>query len=92
MLAEDLNVALPLTVLGPRGVRAGRSAASSRGRREAGVDPGRRRTTYLPPLNTEYELFTAGQAAHAGGGVRHQPQDSLDLATPPVGPVAQAGP
>ncbi len=90
MLAEDLNVALPLTYWV----------------REAYVPPLKADDTLdvvpseliavddthvIWPMNTEYEIFTVNGVSHTLGAVfvlnHHEP---LRPAAPPVGPIAQA--
>ncbi len=99
VLAEDLNVALPLTywvttsdtlpaktVPGQR--KPGQPDAPARDDVKAElirVDP----THVIWPVNTEYEIFTTAQRQHTLGAVfvlnHKQP---LTLGVPPVGPVA----
>ena len=90
MLAEDLNVAFPLTRLGPRGVRpADRRAARRRSATPGPTRSGSTRRTVIVPRNTEYEIFTVGKARHTLGAffvLNHK--TPLDLGVPPVGPVA----
>jgi hypothetical protein len=89
MLAEDLNVALPLTYW----VREAYQPAD-RGELSGDLKP--EVVTVAPqrvywPINTEYELFTVHGKSHTQGAVfvlNHQ--EPLTLATPPVEPVATA--
>jgi hypothetical protein len=89
MLAEDLHVALPLTYW----VRNANEPAI-RGKLAGDVKPelitvGKNR--FLWPVNTEYELFNTRGKPHTQGAVFVINQrGSLDLATPPVLPVAKA--
>ena len=89
MLAEDLHVALPLTYW----VRNANEPAI-RGKTAGDVKPelitvGKNR--FLWPVNTEYELFNTRGKPHTQGAVFVINQrGSLDLATPPVLPVAKA--
>jgi hypothetical protein len=89
MLAEDLHVALPLTYW----VRNANEPAI-RGKLAGDVKPeliavGKDR--FLWPVNTEYELFNTRGKPHTQGAVFVINQrGSLDLATPPVLPVAKA--
>jgi hypothetical protein len=90
ILAEDLNVAFPLTDW----VREAfvspleRRAASFR---DPGRGPIRVDGTHLVvPRNTEYEIFTVGQERHTLGAffvLNHE--TPLDMGVPPVGPVAR---
>jgi hypothetical protein len=89
MLAEDLHVALPLTYW----VRNANEPAI-RGKLAGDVKPeliavGKNR--FLWPVNTEYELFNTRGKPHTQGAVFVINQrGSLDLAAPPVLPVAKA--
>jgi hypothetical protein len=89
VLAEDLNVALPLTAwvthsdLPPS--RANRAASSPLRPAPIAVD----QAHLVYPLNTEYEIFTTSGKQHTLGAVfvlGHQ--RPLELGVPPVGPVA----
>jgi hypothetical protein len=90
MLAEDLNVALPLTdwVREAFVTPVAKRAASF-------VDPGAApvrvdATHLIVPRNTEYEIFTVGTARHTLGAffvLNHK--TPLDLGVPPLGPVAR---
>jgi hypothetical protein len=90
LLAEDLNVALPLTqwvtrAFEPPGASE-RSAEVPLGPEPVYVD----RTHVIYPLNTEYEIFTVNGQAHALGAVFALGQRApLTLGVPPVAPVAQ---
>ncbi len=96
MLAEDLNVALPLSywvrdAYTPP-AQAERPASARDGDKSVGVkaeltqvDP----THVFWPVNTEYELFTVNGQRHTLGAVfvlNHK--EPLRPAAPPVGPVA----
>ncbi len=87
MLAEDLNVALPLSYW-VRDAYTPPSQGDKSTEVEAGlitVDP----THVIWPMNTEYELFTVNGQRHTLGAVfvlNHQ--RPLTPAAPPVGPVA----
>ncbi|MCH8830228.1 MAG: CehA/McbA family metallohydrolase [Planctomycetes bacterium] len=91
MLAEDLNVALPLThwvtraytppTKGNKNSDAGTKAELIR------VD----KTHVIYPLNTEYEIFTVNGKRHTLGAVfvlNHK--TPLPMGAPPVGPIAAA--
>jgi hypothetical protein len=89
MLADDVNVALPLTYWVTRS-----DTPPSRGDKNSPpveprltvVDP----THVIYPMNTEYEIFTVGGKSHTLGAVfalNHK--NVLDLGTPPVRPIAQ---
>src|SRR5262245_6192124 len=90
MLAEDLNLAAPLTdwVREAFVPPVERRAASFR---DPGPDPIRVDGTHLiVPRNTEYEIFTVGKERHTLGAffvLDHK--TPLDLGAPPVGPVAR---
>jgi hypothetical protein len=90
MLAEDLNVASPLTdwVREAFVPPVDRRAASFR---DPGPGPIRINGTHLiVPRNTEYEIFTVGKERHTLGAffvLNHK--TPLDLGVPPVGPVAR---
>jgi hypothetical protein len=89
MLAEDLHVALPLTYWvtsayepAVRGARAGELKPEL-------IQVAKDR--FLWPVNTEYELFNTHGKPHTQGAVFVLNQRAaLDLATPPVTPVAKA--
>ena len=90
MLAEDLNVAFPLTDW----VREAYVPPVERrqdGFRDPGPDPIRVDATHLiVPRNTEYEIFTVDKKPHTLGAffvLNHR--TPLDLGTPPVVPVAR---
>jgi hypothetical protein len=90
LLAEDLNVALPLSYWVTRS-----HTAPARGDKNTGtnlrpepiaVDA----THVIYPLNTEYEIFTTGQRRHTLGAVfvlGHK--TPLELGAPPVRPIAE---
>lgn len=90
MLAEDLNVALPLTYwVTQSGTAAtdtnGHSASKSNGLMH--VD----RNHVIYPLNTEYEIASVDHRRHLLGAVlalNHR--EPLDVAVPPVGELAAA--
>lgn len=89
MLAEDLHVALPLTYW----VRDAYEPAA-RGKLAGDVKPELIKVAtnrFLWPVNTEYELFNTKGKAHTQGAVFVINQRvGLELATPPVAPVAKA--
>ncbi len=90
MLADDLNVAFPLTYWVTEAhespVKAAKSVRNSPGNVPIEVTP--RHIIY--PLNTEYELFTYGGRRHTLGAVfvinHKQP---LELGAPRVVPIAE---
>lgn len=90
MLAEDLNIAFPLTDWVREAFVApiARRAATFR---DAGTDPIKVDATHLVvPRNTEYEIFTVGKERHTLGAffvLNHK--TPLDLGVPPFGPVAR---
>lgn len=88
MHAEDLHVAMPLTYW----VRNSGEPAS-RGKLAGEVKPELIRVAknrFLWPVNTEYELFNTNGKPHTQGAVFVLNQkEGLDLATPPVAPVAK---
>jgi hypothetical protein len=89
MLAEDLHVAFPLTYW----VRNAYEPAQ-RGKQPGDIQPKLvqvAKNRFLWPVNTEYELFNTRGKPHTQGAVFVLNQrGALDLATPPVTPVAQA--
>jgi hypothetical protein len=89
MLAEDLHVALPLTYW----VREAYEPAQ-RGKLAGDVKPELiqvAKNRFLWPVNTEYELFNTRGKPHTQGAVFVINQSKgLELATPPVAPVAKA--
>ena len=90
MLAEDLNVALPLTqwVL-EAGVfpKSGKKTAALQNAELIEVDS----THVIHPLNTEYEIFRVGGKNHTLGAVFVLDQkEPLELTAPPVTPIAAA--
>jgi hypothetical protein len=89
LLAEDLNVALPLTYWVTRsGVPASRGDKSAL---EAGAELIRVDDTHVVyPLNTEYEIFTVDGKQHTLGAIfalNHK--RPLAMGVPPVAPVAR---
>ena len=90
MLAEDLNVALPLTdwVREAFVTPVAKRPASFQ---DPGANPVRVDATHvIVPRNTEYEIFTVGTARHTLGAffvLNHKTR--LDLGVPPLGPVAR---
>jgi hypothetical protein len=90
MLAEDLNVAFPLTYWVTEAFASPNSAP--KGPLQA-IDPKPLpvdKTHIIYPLNTEYEIFTVGKERHTLGAffvLNHQ--KVLDLGVPPVGPVGE---
>lgn len=91
MLAEDLNVALPLTHWVTKAytppTKGDKNTDVSSGAKLIRVDA----THVIYPLNTEYEIFTVNGRRHTLGAVfvlnHKQP---LPMGTPPVGPIAEA--
>lgn len=90
MLAEDLNVALPLTDW-VREAFAAPVAKRAASYRDPGADPVKVDATHLiVPRNTEYEIFTVGNQQQTLGAffvLNHK--TPLDLGVPPFGPVAR---
>lgn len=85
LLAEDLNVGLPLTswVTDSRQVPKGDASAPAKLVR---VDD----THVIWPVNTEYEIFTVNGKPHTLGAVfalNHK--EPFKLTAPPVGPIAK---
>jgi hypothetical protein len=89
VLAEDLNVACPMTDW-VREAFVPPTARRKSSFRDPGPDPIKVDTTHwIYPRNTEYELFTVGGKAHTLGAffvINHK--TPLDLGAPPVRPVA----
>jgi hypothetical protein len=90
MLAEDLNVALPLTYWVTQShVTPGQGDKSIHGAKVEElitVDP----THVIYPLNTEYEIFSVGSRRHTLGAVfalNHQ--RAFPMGVPPVAPLAR---
>lgn len=90
VLAEDLNVALPMTHwvteahTDPR--RGNRVSDPSPDPRPIPVDA----THLIYPLNTEYEIFTVGGKRHTLGAVLILGQNKpFDAGVPPVIPIAE---
>jgi hypothetical protein len=90
MLAEDLNVAFPLSYWVTEAFAAPRT-----GPRSAAADPGAKvievdKTHVIYPRNTEYEIFTVDKKAHTLGAVFVINHKSVfEEGVPPVGPVAR---
>ena len=88
MLAEDLHVAMPLTYW----VQNAYDPAE-KGKRAGDLKPELikvAKNRFLWPINTEYELFNTRGKPHTQGAVFVINQSKgLELATPPVAPVAQ---
>ncbi len=89
MLAEDLNVAFPLTAW----VTDTRSTPAENSRNPDSVPPPELievdDTHVIWPVNTEYEIFTVDGTRHPLGAVfilNHQ--KAFELAVPPVSPIA----
>jgi hypothetical protein len=83
MLAEDLNVALPLTYWVTKAYEPPRSARVSA--EPIAVDA----THVIYPVNTEYEIFSVGAKRHTLGAVfilGHK--TPFPLGAPPVAPIA----
>lgn len=86
MLAEDLNVALPLNYW----VRDSRETPSSQGEIYAPAPIEVDATHVIYPINTEYEIFTVDGKRHTQGAVfvlNHR--RPLQLTAPPVTAIAQ---
>jgi len=88
MLADDLNVALPLTYWVTQG-----GLLPSQGDKTSAVVKGELirvdATHVIYPMNTEYEIFTVDGKRHALGavfGLNHK--NVLKVGAPPVGPIA----
>jgi hypothetical protein len=89
MLAEDLHVALPLTYWVTSAYEPAVRGARSGELKPELIQVAKNR--FLWPVNTEYELFNTNGKPHTQGAVFVLNQrGSLDLATPPVTPVANA--
>jgi hypothetical protein len=91
LLAEDLNIAFPLTYWVTDSeqtpVQAAKSVKQSPGNKPLEIAPNH----LVYPLNTEYELFTYGGKRHTLGAVfviGHQ--TPLELTAPPIKPIAEA--
>ena len=90
MLAEDLNVALPLTHWVTKAYippsQGNKNSDTQNPARLIKVDS----THVIYPLNTEYEIFTVGKNRHTLGAVfilNHK--KPFEMGTPPVGPIAE---
>ena len=90
MLAEDLNVAFPLSYWVTEAFASPKTARKGPFRgvdpKPIAVDP----THVIYPLNTEYEIFTVGKKRHTLGAffaLNHQ--TVLDAGVPPVKPIAE---
>ena len=89
ILAEDLNVALPLSYWVTKSAElpaSGNGSAAVIPKRMIEVD----QTHVIHPLNTEYEIFSVGARNHTLGAVfvlNHK--TPLPVGVPPVGPVAK---
>jgi len=90
LLAEDLNVAFPLSYwvtdafASPKTARKGPFRDADP--KPVAIDP----THVIYPLNTEYEIFTVGKERHTLGAffaINHR--TVLDAGVPPVKPVAE---
>jgi hypothetical protein len=89
MLADDLNVALPLTYWVTRShtppSRGDKNAPAARAELIR-VDA----THVIYPMNTEYEIFTVGERRHTLGAIFALNHKSvLDRGVPPVRPIAE---
>ncbi|HMF12943.1 MAG TPA: CehA/McbA family metallohydrolase [Gemmataceae bacterium] len=90
LLAEDLNVAFPLTYWVTEAFTSPRTATRSN---KAGIEPKAIAVDPIHvyyPVNTEYEIFTVNQKAHMLGAVfvlNHK--TAFEEGVPPVGPVAR---
>ena len=91
ILAEDLNVALPLTYW----VTDSEQNPARDNRNKETIPPAKLikidSTHVIWPINTEYEIFTVGRKRHTLGAIfflNHR--KPLTLATPPIGPIARA--
>jgi len=89
LLAEDLNVALPLTYW----VTAAETPPSQGDKNSPAVQPQLVEVDPLHviyPMNTEYEIFTVGEKRHTLGAVFALGHRSvLSQGAPPVGPIAE---
>ena len=90
MLAEDLNVAFPLSYWVTEAFASPKTASKGPFRevdpKPIAVDP----THVIYPLNTEYEIFTVGKERHTLGAffaLNHQ--SVLDAGVPPVKAIAE---
>jgi hypothetical protein len=88
MLAEDLNVALPLLHW-----VTDADTSPLKNPRSKELDPGRLievdRTHVIWPRNTEYEIFRVGKKPHTLGAFFVLNHKTLfDIGVPPVGPIA----
>lgn len=86
MLAEDLNVGLPLTYWVTEAFTAPGGGASREPGRLIAIDP----SHVIYPRNTEYEIFTVGKQRHALGAcfvLNHR--TVLDRGVPPLAPLAE---
>lgn len=90
VIAEDLNVALPLTnwvTLADQAPKAGNKNLSEIPSGLVVVDP----THVIWPRNTEYEIFSVGKHRHTLGALfvlGHR--DGIDLGVPPWKPVIES--
>jgi len=90
VLAEDLNVAFPLSYWVTEAFASPKTARKGPFRdadpKPIAIDP----THLIYPLNTEYELFTVGKQRHTLGAffaINHR--TVLDTGAPPVKPIAE---
>jgi hypothetical protein len=90
MLAEDLNVAFPLTYWVTEAFASPKTSSKGPLRdvdaKPIAVD----KTHIIYPRNTEYEIFTVGKERHTLGAIfllNHQ--TVLDTGVPPVRPIAE---
>lgn len=90
LLAEDLNVAFPLTYWVTEAFTSPKTARKGPFRSFEAKPIPVDRTHIVYPLNTEYEIFTVGKERHTLGAffaLNHQ--TVLDVGTPPVKAIAE---
>lgn len=90
VIAEDLNVALPLTAWVKDSLRTPAKHNENRDPMPPAKLIEVDETHVIWPINTEYEIFSVEGKRHTLGAVfilNHQ--SPLELAAPPVGPIAQ---
>jgi len=90
MLAEDLNVALPLTYWGTRShtppTQGDKNSAVTVKAEPDYIDP----THVIYPLNTEYEIFSVKGKTHTLGAIFALGHKTVfTRGVPPVGPIAR---
>ena len=90
MLAEDLNVALPLTYWVTEAYNSPRTSAKSSPKDVPAKLITIDKTHVISPRNTEYEIFTVKGKRHTLGAIfvlNHQ--SVFEQGAPPVGPIAK---